>query len=57
MVRVIVRGMEDTLLSAWLGKERHCPDCGTLTVFWPVDGDDWVCISCDGAVSMSVTAA
>lgn len=49
--------MEEKLLSAWLGEERHCPDCGTLTVFWPVDDDNWVCTSCDGAVSTSVSAA
>lgn len=39
------------------GAERECPDCGTLTVFLPVDdalprrtGEEWVCTACDGAL-------
>ena len=50
----MVGDMDETLL--W-GEERHCPDCGTLTVCWPVDRDDWVCTDCDGVVSVPVTAA
>lgn len=49
--------MEETLLNPTMGEERHCPDCGTLTVFWPVDQDDWVCTACDGAMTVPVTAA
>lgn len=40
-----------------LGEERRCPDCGTDTVFVPVDAEAWVCTECDGAVTMPVVAA
>jgi hypothetical protein len=42
-----------------LGVDRHCPDCGTVTIFLPVltdDGtspDELVCTACDGAVLVS----
>lgn len=49
--------MEETLLNEVLGEERHCPDCGTSTVCWLVEGDDWVCTGCDGALTVPLTAA
>ena len=35
-----------------LGEARHCSDCGTTTVFLPVEDNDeaWVCTACDAAV-------
>lgn len=34
------------------GESRYCGDCGTATVFVPVDeGEhDWACTVCDAAV-------
>ena len=36
------------------GEDRHCADCGTVTIFLPVEtsvvGAEWVCTACDGAV-------
>jgi ribosomal protein L37AE/L43A len=40
-----------------LGEERLCPDCGTETLFLPVDAEAWVCTECDVAVPAPVTAA
>lgn len=44
-----------------LGQDRHCADCGTVTIFLPVDpvglGDEWVCTACDGAVLVPGLAA
>lgn len=40
-----------------LGEERLCPDCGTETLFLPVDAEAWVCTECEVAVPASVTAA
>jgi hypothetical protein len=40
-----------------VGEERQCADCRTLTVFVPVDQEDWVCTACDGAVTVPVVAA
>ena len=40
-----------------LGEERLCPDCGTETLFLPVDDEAWICTDCDGAVAVPVTAA
>ena len=39
----------DTVLML-LGQARHCSDCGTTTVFLPVESDAWVCTACDAAV-------
>lgn len=39
----------DTVLML-LGEARHCGDCGTTTVFLPVESDAWVCTACDAAV-------
>lgn len=42
------------------GEERHCADCGTVTIFLPIEddtptGDDtWVCTACDTAVVVAV---
>lgn len=52
--RVIVEGMDELLL---LGEERLCPDCGTETLFLPVDAEAWVCVECDAAVAASASAA
>lgn len=49
--------MDETLLNQVLGEELHCPDCATSTVFWPVEGDDWVCTGCDGALTVPLSAA
>ena len=38
------------------GEERLCPDCGTETLFLPVDAEAWVCTECDVAVPASITA-
>lgn len=48
------RGMDELML---LGEERLCPDCGTETLFLPVDAEAWVCTECDVAVAAPVTAA
>lgn len=41
------------------GVDRHCADCGTVTIFLPLDDpgfeddgfdDAWICTACDGAV-------
>ncbi len=44
-----------------LGQDRHCADCGTVTIFLPVDGDpygaEWTCTACDGAVLVAPAAA
>jgi hypothetical protein len=32
------------------GEDRLCADCGTATIFVPVDEHGWVCTSCDAAV-------
>ena len=32
------------------GVDRHCADCDAVTIFIPVDGEDWVCTVCDAAV-------
>ena len=32
------------------GEARQCGDCGTTTIFLPVDEHGWVCTSCDAAV-------
>ena len=32
---------------------KHCNDCGTTTVFLPVESDAWVCTACDAAVVCS----
>jgi hypothetical protein len=36
------------------GETRHCGDCGTATIFVPVDGDGWACTVCDAAVVVTV---
>ena len=38
--RAIVDDMDELML---LGEERLCPDCGTETLFLPVDAEAWVC--------------
>jgi ribosomal protein L37AE/L43A len=40
-----------------LGEERLCPDCGTETLFLPVDAEAWVCVECDAAVAPPASAA
>jgi hypothetical protein len=42
----------DLLLMLW-GETRHCGDCGTETVFLPVDEHGWVCTACDAAVVLT----
>jgi hypothetical protein len=32
------------------GETRHCSDCGTPTIFLPVEDHGWICTSCDAAV-------
>ena len=32
------------------GETRQCSDCGTATIFLPVDEHGWVCTTCDAAV-------
>jgi hypothetical protein len=32
------------------GETRHCGDCGTATVFLPVEEHGWICTACDAAV-------
>lgn len=39
------------------GEDRHCADCGTVTIFLPLEGEDWVCTACDGAVNVPGLAA
>lgn len=45
------------------GVDRHCADCGTVTIFLPLDDtafpdatfeDTWICTACDGAVVVGV---
>jgi hypothetical protein len=35
------------------GESRHCRDCGTATIFLPVDDHGWICTSCDAAVVLT----
>jgi hypothetical protein len=42
----------DLVLMLW-GETRHCGDCGTETVFLPVDEHGWVCTACDAAVVLT----
>ncbi len=35
------------------GETRSCADCGTSTVFLPVEADAWVCTACDAAVLLT----
>lgn len=40
------------------GETRHCGDCGTATIFVPVDagpveGGGWACTVCDAAVVLT----
>ena len=39
------------------GESRHCSDCGTSTVFLPVEDQGWVCTACDAAVLLPGTRA
>jgi hypothetical protein len=39
------------------GEARHCSDCGTSTIFLPVDEHEWTCTACDAAVVITVLAA
>ncbi len=41
------------------GDARHCADCGTTTVFLPVEETDqeWMCTVCDAAVVLSIALA
>jgi hypothetical protein len=42
------------------GEDRRCEDCGTVTIFLPVETDGieaWVCTACDGAVLIPCLAA
>ncbi len=39
------------------GEDRHCYDCGTTTVFLPVEEQAWVCTACDAAVLLIPAAA
>ncbi|WP_186525942.1 hypothetical protein [Leekyejoonella antrihumi] len=39
------------------GEEHDCADCGTVTIFLPLENDEWVCTACDGAVLLPVFAA
>ena len=32
------------------GEGRLCRDCGTVTIFLPVDEQGWICTACDAAV-------
>ena len=32
------------------GETRHCSDCGTPTIFLPVEDHGWICTACDAAV-------
>jgi len=43
----------DDVLMLW-GETRHCADCGTSTVFLPVDEHGWACTACDAAVVLPV---
>ena len=60
MPGAIVGAMDNMLMLR--GEDRHCADCGTVTIFLPLDetpgeryGDDaWVCTACDGAVVVAV---
>lgn len=38
------------------GESRHCHDCGTATIFLPVDEQGWVCTVCDAAVVLADAA-
>ena len=40
--------IEDVLMLH--GESRHCGDCGTSTIFLPVEQHGWVCTVCDAAV-------
>ena len=35
------------------GETRHCGDCGTSTVFLPVEEHSWTCTACDAAVVLA----
>ena len=35
------------------GETRHCSDCGTSTIFLPVEEHGWVCTACDAAVVLA----
>lgn len=35
------------------GETRHCRDCGTATIFLPVDDQGWICTACDAAVVLA----
>ena len=35
------------------GETRRCGDCGTATIFLPVDEHGWVCTACDAAVVLT----
>lgn len=56
MVGAIVEDMDNMLMLR--GEDRHCADCGTVTIFLPLDEisgdrrdeDAWICTACDGAV-------
>jgi hypothetical protein len=39
------------------GEDRLCADCGAVTIFLPLGGEDWVCTACDGAVTVPCLAA
>jgi hypothetical protein len=39
------------------GEIRHCSDCGTSTIFLPVEEHAWTCTACDAAVVITVLAA
>lgn len=49
------RAMDELLMLH--GEDRHCADCGTVTIFLPLEGEDWVCTACDGAVNVPGLAA
>jgi len=38
------------------GESRHCGDCGTSTVFLPVEERGWICTACDAAVVLPALA-
>lgn len=43
------------------GEDRHCADCGTVTIFLPVGDspltEEWVCTACDAGVALPGRAA
>jgi ribosomal protein L37AE/L43A len=43
--------MDDLLMLH--GETRQCGDCGTETVFLPVEAGAWVCTACDAAVLLT----